>query len=326
MYVSSQQQDEVNEYDLSTAWDISSGSLLQTFSVSSQVNTLETVFFKSDGSVMYVVGSGTATVFQYQLSTAWDISSASFTEISSRFLDVSAEEASPRALFFKPDGEKMYICGADGDEVNEYDLSTAWDISTASFLQNFSVALQETGPQALFFKPDGEKMYICGTSGDDVNEYDLSTAWDVSSASYNQNFDVSSQESSPLGLSFKTDGTKMYVAGSGGDKVNEYDLSTAWDISSASFNQLFDVSSQDTSPRAIFFRGDGLKMYLNGATGDAVYEYDLSTAWDISSASFLQNFSVASQEPTPEGIFFKPDGLKMYITGSTTGAVYEYDL
>jgi hypothetical protein len=72
--------------------------------------------------------------------------------------------------------------------VNEYDLSTAWDITTASYLQNFSVAAQETNPQDLFFKPDGTKMYVIGSSGDDVNEYDLSTAWDVTTASYLQNF------------------------------------------------------------------------------------------------------------------------------------------
>jgi hypothetical protein len=84
----------------------------------------------------------------------------------------------------------MYVIGNSGDDVNEYDLSTAWDITTASYLQNFSVATQETNPQGLFFKPDGTKMYVIGSSGDDVNEYDLSTAWDISTASYLQNFSV----------------------------------------------------------------------------------------------------------------------------------------
>jgi hypothetical protein len=39
------------------------------------------------------------------------------------------------------------LLGFSGDDVNEYDLSTAWDISTASYLQNFSVIAQETSPQ-----------------------------------------------------------------------------------------------------------------------------------------------------------------------------------
>jgi hypothetical protein len=95
----------------------------------------------------------------------------------------------------------MYVIGLSGDDVNEYDLSTAWDVSTASYLQNFSVSAQESAPYGVFFKPDGLKMYIIGFLGDDVNEYDLSTAWDVSTASYLQNFSVAAQETSQLGSS-----------------------------------------------------------------------------------------------------------------------------
>jgi len=64
---------------------------------------------------------------------------------------VAAQDTSPNGLFFKPDGTKMYVVGQVGDDVNEYDLSSAWDISTASYLQNFSVVAQETGPVGFVF-------------------------------------------------------------------------------------------------------------------------------------------------------------------------------
>ncbi|MCH6574844.1 MAG: aminotransferase class V-fold PLP-dependent enzyme, partial [Bacteroidetes bacterium] len=48
-----------------------------------------------------------------------------------------------------------------------------WRVSTAVFKQTFSVSGQETGPEGIFFKPDGTKMYVLGSSGDNVNEYDL---------------------------------------------------------------------------------------------------------------------------------------------------------
>ena len=67
----------------------------------------------------------------------------------------------------------MYVVGASGDDVNEYDLSVAWDVSSAVYLQAFSVAAQENYPTGMFFKPDGTKMYVVGASGDDVNEYDI---------------------------------------------------------------------------------------------------------------------------------------------------------
>ena len=204
--------------------------------------------------------------------------------------------------------------------------SSAWDVSSASYLQSFSVAAEEINPRELFFKPDGTKMYVNGSAGDAVYEYDLSSAWDVSSASYLQNFSVAAQETGPQGLFFKPDGTKMYVSGFNGSDVNEYDLSSAWDVSSASYLQNFSVAAQEVNPRGLFFKPDGTKMYVNGTAADNVNEYDLSSAWDVSSASYLQNFSVAAQEITPTGLFFKPDGTKMYVSGSTGDDVNEYDL
>jgi sugar lactone lactonase YvrE len=65
-------------------------------------------------------------------------------------------------------------------------------------------------------------------------------------------------------------------------------------------------------------------MYIIGISNDRVHEYALSTAWNISTATFVQNFSVAGQELTPNAVFFKPDGTAMYIVGTSSDAVYEY--
>ena len=155
-------------------------------------------------------------------SGAWDVSTASYSQNFS----VASQEPSPQGIFFKPDGTKMYVVGYLADAVNEYDLSTAWDITSASYLQNFSVSAQDTFSQGIFFKPDGLKMYVVGTSGSDVNEYNLSTAWNVSTAVFLQTFSVYTQEIFPQGVFFKPDGTKMYVVGNHGVEVNEYNLST----------------------------------------------------------------------------------------------------
>ena len=108
----------------------------------------------------------------------------------------------------------MYITGYNGYDVNEYSLSTAFDVSTASYVQRFLVSSQESIPRDITFNIDGTKMYVIGSSGDDVNEYSLSTAYDVSTASYTQRFLVNSQETNPQGISFNNDGTMMFVVGS----------------------------------------------------------------------------------------------------------------
>ena len=201
-----------------------------------------------------------------------------------------------------------------------------WDISTAAFLQLFSVAVEEAEPKEVFFNPAGTKMYVIGTVGDDVNEYDLGTAWDVSTAVWLQLFSVAGQEVSPQGLFFNSYGTKMYVLGTAGDDVNEYDLGTPWDVSTAVWLQLFSVAGEELTPIALFFNPDGTKMYVMGTTGDDVNEYDLGTAWDVSTAVWLQLFSVAGQDLNPRGLFFNPDGTKMYLVGDDGDDVNEYDV
>jgi len=322
------------------AWDGSRWITTNTRVLQKNINSLEVVdlskgsYFKIDSSdenfdtnfsfINFQPGSGNwiVEISDYSVLEGWDISTASYVQ---NFL-VSAQDSAPSGLFFKPDGTKMYVLGDNGRDVNEYDLSTAWDISSASYVQNFLVSAQDTAPTGLSFKPDGTKMYVLGLSGRDVNEYDLSTAWDISSASYVQNFLVSAQDTAPYGLFFKPDGTKMYVLGDSGNVVNEYDLSTAWDISTASYVQNFLVSAQETAPRDIFFKPDGTKMYVLGNAGRDVNEYDLSTAWDISSASYVQNFLVSAQDTAPTGLFFKPDGTKMYVLGDSGNVVNEYSL
>ena len=118
----------------------------------------------------------------------------------------------------------MYVIGNSGKQVNEYSLSTAFDVSTASHTQLFSVQSQDLTPQGLTFNNDGTNMFIVGSSGDDVNEYSLSTAFDVSTASYVQNFSVLSQDLNPTGITFDNNGTKMYVLGADNDKVYEYSI------------------------------------------------------------------------------------------------------
>jgi len=251
-------------------WSYSGNS----FSVTSEDGTPQQVFFKPDGLKMFVLGSTNDSVYEYTISTAWDVSTASYTNKS---FDVSSQESSPGGLFFKPDGTKMFVSGFVGESLNEYTLSTPWDISTASYANSsFSLTSQDGSPGGIFFKPDGSRFYFIGLSNDNVYQYNLSTPWDVSTVSYSGiAFDTSSQDTSARGLTFKPDGTKMYIAGEINDKIHEYELSTDWDISTASYSSLsFDVSPQDSKPYGISFKPDGTKLFLVGDGNDLILDYD----------------------------------------------------
>jgi hypothetical protein len=253
-------------------------------------------------------------------SNAFDVSTAAYSQSFS----VASQDGTPQGVAFKSDGTKMFIVGEDGDDVNEYTLSTGFNVSTASYSQNFSVSSQDSSPRDIAFNADGTKMFIAGRSGNAIYEYTLSTGYDVSTSSFVDSFSVFSQESEVEGLTFNTDGTKMFIVGGAGDEVNEYDLTTGFDLSTASFSQNFSVSAQETQPFGISFNTDGTKMLVVGATGRDVNEYDLTTGFDVSTASFVDSFSVSSQAANPNGIAFNSNGTKMFITCSDTDNVYEY--
>lgn len=254
-----------------------------------------------------------------------DLSTASYDSVS---LSVASQENNPHEAVFKTDGTKLYVLGFQNDSVFEYNLSTAWNLSTASYSQSFSVASQENQPSGLFFKSDGTKFYVVGFNTDTIYQYSMSTAWDVSSASYDSvSFSVSSQESQPTGIFFKDDGTKVFVIGLSGDDINEYSLSTAWNISTASYTTSFSVSGQEGQPHSLYFNEDGTRVFIVGGFTNSVYQYSLSTAWDISTASYDSvAFSVSSQSSGSQSVTFKSDGAKMYILDGTTDNIYQYSV
>ena len=256
---------------------------------------------------------------------SYNISKASY---DSKSFSILSEEATVQGLAFNSTGSKMYVIGSSSDKVHQYSLSTLFDVSTAIYDNvNFSVAAQETSPRSVTFNNTGSKMFIVGQTNDIVCQYTLSSEFDVSTASFdNVSLNVSSQESTPQGLTFNDDGSKMYIIGPTTDKVHQYTLSSLFDLSTASYDNVsFNVSSQAASPRRAVFNGDGTKMFVIGQTSDAVSQYSLSTPYIVSSASYDSvQFSVNSQEATPRDVVFSSDGSKMYIVGVTNDSVIQY--
>jgi len=82
------------------------------------------------------------------------------------------------------------------------------------------------------------------------------------------------QETYALGAVFNTDGTKMFMVGYSTDSVYQYTLSTGFDLSTASYDNVsFSVASQDTHPTNIRFNTNFTKMYISGNASDSIYQY-----------------------------------------------------
>jgi DNA-binding beta-propeller fold protein YncE len=183
----------------------------------------------------------------------------------------------PYGLAISDNGSKLIISDTLSDSVLEYSFGTAWDISTLSFVQQFSVAAQIVSAGGVYVSPDGARLYIVDLTSDDINQYGLSSPWDVSTAGYVQSHIGSSTwDSLPRGVTFRQNGLRMYVVGIDGDRVYEYSLSVAWDISTATYTQNLSVLNKDTMPEAVTFSPDGTRLFVLGRATDSVYQYNIS--------------------------------------------------
>lgn len=225
------------------------------------------------------------------------------------------------ACYFKDSGT-FFITGQNADSVTEFAMPTPWDVSTATQVQQFSVSAQNQEPQALFFKPDGTKFFIA--ANDSVYEYSLGTAWDISTATFVVESSLFDYGSAIYGMFFSPDGSKMFLVQRSDRVIERVDLSTPWDISTASFTSSVSVVSQDTAPVGVSFNEIGTRMFVIGDGSDSVHEYDLTLAWDITTRAFVRSLSVAAQSPSPRDLFFADGGRRLFVMDSGARRVDAY--
>lgn len=265
--------------------------------------------FQPTGDKMYVVHSIEGLLLEFNLSPSWDIPSNSLAAS----LDLTDESLDPRGVAFKPDGNRVYISSSiDAHSVLEYSLTTAWDVSTASFVQEFSVDTDIGVLEKLWFKPDGAKMYVVGFSPNEVAEYNLSTPWDVSTASFVQKTSVATEDHAK-DIQFKPDGEVLFV--SERHRLLRYSLSTPWDISTASLTDTAEISVQ--TPDGFYVKAPGARVF--GVHGfKTVALFALPSAWSLTGDTSTLEWTNAIGEIPDLARGYGVDALVEVQTKNTT--------
>ncbi|MDA9882413.1 hypothetical protein N9D25_01070 [Alphaproteobacteria bacterium] len=256
-----------------------------------------------------------------------DIGNATYTSVN-----YSTGSYQQRGVFFSADGTKMFLGrGSTNDQIVRYTLSTAWDITTASLDsgQTLSHGSQDNDATSFTLSADGTRVYVVGYTSKSVYQYIMTTAYDLTTASYNSvSLSVNSQDSAPFGITFNNDGTKLYVGGQTNDRIFAYTLTTGFDLSTASYSSVsLSVSAQDGAIKGMLFNNAGTKLFMVGTLTDRCYQYSLTTAFDISTASYdSSSFSFLAQDNSLQGIAFKSDDTELFMIGDVSDKVYKYSM
>ena len=131
--------------------------------------------------------------------------------------------------------------------------------AVSGFVDNKDIAQRIA--HGIAFNANGTKMFISGSSQNKVLEFDLTVGFDVSTATKNSNECAHSDEDEDvIGLKLSSDGTKMFLIGSDSEAegIEEFTLSTAYDVSSCQFVTTHFEGEMDI--RDIAFNNSGTKL------------------------------------------------------------------
>ena len=219
---------------------------------------------------------------------------------------------------FNADGTKMFVSFAQTDTsesdltrvINTYDLSTPYDVSTETFAGDserceFEVHTDDSGHQIydLELSNDGMKMLLVtrvrSSSADHDKAYvfDLTTAYDISTCSL-------SSETTDIDSDTFTSGSN----------AGEHDGTTEHMLQGIEVNE------------------DGSKVFLlfnnrncnSGEAGARLYEYKLSTPYDLTTMSLVLNAGIRFDCLETGGVKngaamrFSPNGKRLFITNHDT--------
>lgn len=227
--------------------------------------------FSPDGTKLFSLLSPYDAVYEYPLSTAWDISTVQ--GLTSQ-LTITGELSAAGGFRFNDDGSKIFLVG-DDSSVYQYNLPTAYSLSGASYSSlsyDFVAEVSTNDIYDIEFVNSGFKMFIASSLG--IHEYNLSAAYDLNNITYSGNVNSNIVLT---GMRFSSDGKSLY--GGYGNFITSYDLSTAYDITSLSttITLLYIVHTTTVNPQDIEFGDNGKIFYI--ISNNRISQYPLDQAY-----------------------------------------------
>ena len=257
----------------------------------------------------------------------------------------------PSGIAFSNDGKKVFATNksvensADGQEcLRTFNLSSAYDLRTAGKILDeidpIITLASETAAQAyrcedINFSNDGRRLFLSNQLGD-IYQFDLAAPFSLPGMTYNnieENFGAGYTN-----FSFNNDGTKIFTLKSNNNlnSVQEYNLASPYDITAASRGSAINdydldsytrVDGDNFSHQGIEFSSDGTAMFIistdqtnpKGSGEEKIIQFQLSTAFDTTTASFLGTYSITMGEGNAGttgrvgGMAFDGSGSKLYI-------------
>lgn len=227
-----------------------------------------------------------------------------------------------QGICFSEDGMQLYASdygtNSNNSYITNYTLSTAWDISTATFNKRQSYWEYMS---CLYISPDGNYMLLWQASPWEIQKYTLSTPYDITTGTKTEWYTIT--WTNITWLWFSNDGMYMYYADYNSSKVYEYALLSAWTLTWATLVWSISYPVAWWVYRSCVVSPDWKKLLLSVQSWP-IYQMEMSTANDITTATY--NSINYNTWLSICGLYVNPQWSKMYVWGISNWTVYQYSL
>ena len=267
------------------------GTVKTTSSSGANLNLETPACISEDGMHVYYYVSN--QVYQFDLTDAWDLTTASYSFVTTK--PVGGSSATGGLLAVVDGGTRLFTDDNNG-RLNEYSMSTPYDSSTMSFVAVHTLIGEISRPRGLYFKPDGTQVFLFDDSSYGLVSYPLSTPFDISTRGTRVSTTTITNND---GGWISNDGLSVIYVSSG--TIYKRALSTAWDVSTIGSSYEWDVNHTDSLPQTVFrytnlmFSPEGDKVFLSTYYQRGLMGFEVGTATKYTTSETWTNTTINSE-------------------------------
>ena len=208
----------------------------------------------------------------------------------------------------------------------------AYDIEKATY-DNVVLDVGEYTEDARYleFKPDGTRMYVVGRTTMNIVEFNLNTPWDISTAEYVREFDLSGELGTkvasprPQGLFInKENGLDMIVVNR--LEIFQYRMSEPWNITTAEITGHVDMRVPTSRIQGITVSPDGLNLYIDDRENGYVFQFEMNMIWNIETLTLRYILDFKEEHRDTRSNDISSDGKRLFVLDRTRRQVLYFDL
>ena len=259
-------------------WDLNTYKFRGQFQASGETSPTG-IWFKPDGTKLFVVGFSTDRIRSWDLTIPWDVTSATNPVAMAGVLLNTVGGAiggTPTGVSFSNDGLYAFVTEQVNSVLFRYSLSTPWDLTTLNSTadqSNTSIYTSNLSPQSIWVRDDG-LMFTTANSGTNVTVRVFTTtiANDITTLTLS---DTGGASGTPVGAVWVDNGNKLLWVQQSTDiaLVNSYANPYTFD-SPVTVSQRT-MTTQDTTPQDVYMPNDGTRFYYLGSASDSIYQFTL---------------------------------------------------